>query len=158
MCVGEGAGLVTTQPKSAQILNIDVPFDGLGLISIPASETISPVFTMWITLVAMYTGTTVCSSPHVEAIVLSYLDVEGKGEWLHSLPLAICIRSGTTCVGNVMHPASAWPVPSAWSAAITADMLCLACRARDQPSSSSNDNCLLSEVVVSYLQLVARRL
>ena len=54
---GEGAGLVTTQPKSAQILSMDIPFDGLGLISIPASETISPVFTMWITLVAMYTGT-----------------------------------------------------------------------------------------------------
>ena len=46
----------TSQLKGAQILNIDVPFDGLGLISIPASETISPVFTMWITLVAMYTG------------------------------------------------------------------------------------------------------
>lgn len=56
MLEGEGAGLGTSQPKGAQILNIDVPFDGLGLISIPASETISPVFTMWITLVAMYTG------------------------------------------------------------------------------------------------------
>lgn len=54
MSTGEGAGLGTT--KSPQILNIDIPFDGLGLISIPASETISPVFTMWITLVAMYTG------------------------------------------------------------------------------------------------------
>lgn len=53
---GEGAGLGTSQTKSPQILNIDIPFDGLGLISIPASETISPVFTMWITLVAMYTG------------------------------------------------------------------------------------------------------
>ncbi|DBB07470.1 TPA: hypothetical protein ACH3X3_008941 [Trebouxia sp. C0006] len=52
---GEGAGLGNSQPKGAHILNIDVPFDGLGLISIPASETISPVFTMWITLVAMYT-------------------------------------------------------------------------------------------------------
>ncbi|KAL3147784.1 hypothetical protein ABBQ32_002515 [Trebouxia sp. C0010 RCD-2024] len=52
---GEGAGLGTTQTKGPQILNIDIPFDGLGLISIPASETISPVFTMWITLVAMYT-------------------------------------------------------------------------------------------------------
>ena len=57
LCVaGEGAGLGTTQTKGPQILNIDIPFDGLGLISIPASETISPVFTMWITLVAMYTG------------------------------------------------------------------------------------------------------
>ncbi len=53
---GEGAGLGSSQPKGAHILNIDVPFDGLGLISIPASETISPVFTMWITLVAMYTS------------------------------------------------------------------------------------------------------
>ena len=53
---GEGAGLNTGQPKAAQILNIDIPFDGLGLISIPASETISPVYTMWITLIAMYTG------------------------------------------------------------------------------------------------------
>lgn len=52
---GEGAGLNTGQPKAAQILNIDIPFDGLGLISIPASETISPVYTMWITLIAMYT-------------------------------------------------------------------------------------------------------
>ena len=56
MFTGEGAGLGTSQTKSPQILNIDIPFDGLGLISIPASETISPVFTMWITLVAMYTG------------------------------------------------------------------------------------------------------
>ena len=46
----------TGQPQAAQILNIDIPFDGLGLISIPASETISPVYTMWVTLVAMYTG------------------------------------------------------------------------------------------------------
>ena len=46
----------SSQPKGAHILNIDIPFDGLGLISIPASETISPVFTMWITLVAMYTS------------------------------------------------------------------------------------------------------
>ena len=37
-------------------LNVDIPLDGIGLISIPAAEIISPVFTLWITLVIMYLG------------------------------------------------------------------------------------------------------
>ena len=72
--------MVTSQPKSAQILNIDVPFDGLGLISIPASETISPVFTMWITLVAMYTGIPLHPSKYVG--VLHLLQRDGPADTL----------------------------------------------------------------------------
>lgn len=71
---GEGAGLGTSQTKSPQILNIDIPFDGLGLISIPASETISPVFTMWITLVAMYTGMSM-KALSIATIMPSYKDL-----------------------------------------------------------------------------------
>ena len=36
---------------------IDIPFDGLGLIGFPASDAISPVYTLWVTLVFMYLGT-----------------------------------------------------------------------------------------------------
>ncbi len=38
------------------LLAVDVPLDGRGPTAIPASETMSPVFTLWITLVAMYLG------------------------------------------------------------------------------------------------------
>lgn len=33
---------------------VDIPLDGRGLIAIPAAETISPVFTLWVTLVLLY--------------------------------------------------------------------------------------------------------
>ena len=38
------------------LLAVDVPLDGRGPTAIPAAETMSPVFTLWITLVAMYLG------------------------------------------------------------------------------------------------------
>ncbi len=38
------------------MLNIDIPLDGMGLVGMPAAEAISPVFTLWITLVVMYLG------------------------------------------------------------------------------------------------------
>ena len=37
-------------------LTVDIPFDGLGLIGFPAADAISPVYTMWISLVVMYLG------------------------------------------------------------------------------------------------------
>lgn len=37
-------------------LKVDIPFDGLGLIGFPAADAISPVYTIWITLVVMYLG------------------------------------------------------------------------------------------------------
>ena len=37
-------------------LSVDIPFDGLGLIGLPAADAISPVYTVWITLVLMYLG------------------------------------------------------------------------------------------------------
>lgn len=37
-------------------LSIDIPLDGLGLIGFPAADAISPVYTIWITLVVMYLG------------------------------------------------------------------------------------------------------
>ncbi|KAK9809330.1 hypothetical protein WJX73_005806 [Symbiochloris irregularis] len=33
---------------------IDIPLDGRGFIAIPAAQTISPVFTLWLTLIIMY--------------------------------------------------------------------------------------------------------
>ena len=38
-------------------MQIDLPLDGRGPISIPASDIISPILSMWLTLVLMYTGT-----------------------------------------------------------------------------------------------------
>ena len=50
--VGEGAG---TKDKSLiESLSVDIPLDGLGLVGFPAADAISPVFTLWITLVLMY--------------------------------------------------------------------------------------------------------
>ncbi|KAK9862826.1 hypothetical protein WJX84_007158 [Apatococcus fuscideae] len=40
--------------SSLSMLNIDIPLDGIGLVGMPAAEAISPVFTLWITLVVMY--------------------------------------------------------------------------------------------------------
>ena len=51
-------------------LNVDIPLDGIGLISIPAAEIISPVFTLWITLVIMYMGTRQTTSSHVPKMCL----------------------------------------------------------------------------------------
>ena len=63
---GEGAGLGSLTGQQAgsqkQTLTIDIPFDGKGAITIPAHEAISPVMTMWITLVAMYAGEACCAS------------------------------------------------------------------------------------------------
>ena len=42
--------------SSLSMLNIDIPLDGIGLVGMPAAEAISPVFTLWITLVVMYIG------------------------------------------------------------------------------------------------------
>lgn len=42
--------------SSLSMLNIDIPLDGIGLVGMPAAEAISPVFTLWITLVVMYLG------------------------------------------------------------------------------------------------------
>lgn len=58
---GEGAGVASLASDASSAfanayLNVDIPLDGIGLISIPAAEIISPVFTLWITLVIMYMG------------------------------------------------------------------------------------------------------
>ncbi len=42
--------------SSLSMLSIDIPLDGMGLVGMPAAEAISPVFTLWITLVVMYLG------------------------------------------------------------------------------------------------------
>ncbi len=61
MCAGEGAGQGSksgdgSSTFSTPYLNVDIPLDGMGFVSIPASEIISPVFTLWTTLVIMYIG------------------------------------------------------------------------------------------------------
>lgn len=50
---GEGAAANGSEPRLVQI---DLPLDGRGPISIPASDIISPILSMWLTLVLMYTG------------------------------------------------------------------------------------------------------
>jgi hypothetical protein len=44
-------------------LTVDIPLDGLGLIGFPAADAISPVYTVWITLVLMYLGDPTPSRP-----------------------------------------------------------------------------------------------
>lgn len=38
------------------LLAVDIPLDGRGPTALPAAEMMSPVFTLWITLAAMYLG------------------------------------------------------------------------------------------------------
>ena len=91
---GEGAGLGSLTGQQAgsqkQTLTIDIPFDGKGAITIPAHEAISPVMTMWITLVAMYAGRACCVP--CCAWLLDW-DWGTVGEVLH------------TCRGQLLHPA-----------------------------------------------------
>lgn len=108
----------TSQTKSPQILNIDIPFDGLGLISIPASETISPVFTMWITLVAMYTGmpmkalstATICQATRTCSATLS--KCRDKTTLLVQFTAGQTIRQLLTCAREV-HPVCGVKLPKA---------------------------------------------
>ena len=51
---GEGAN--TKNDVDSPVAYVDIPLDGRGLIAISAAETISPVFTLWVTLVLMYLG------------------------------------------------------------------------------------------------------
>ena len=51
--VGEDAG-GGDDAKMSNYLNVDIPFDGLGLVDFPATDAISPVFTLWVTLILMY--------------------------------------------------------------------------------------------------------
>jgi len=96
---GEGAGLGSSQPKGAHILNIDVPFDGLGLISIPASETISPVFTMWITLVAMYTSRFAPTQQSYHQQAWSFERLSKHAQSSLTMPCWACMSS--TCMHTV---------------------------------------------------------
>lgn len=52
--VGEAA--VTKDKTLMESLTVDIPLDGLGLIGFPAADAISPVYTIWITLVVIYLG------------------------------------------------------------------------------------------------------
>lgn len=97
---GEGAGLGSSQPKGAHILNIDVPFDGLGLISIPASETISPVFTMWITLVAMYTSKSAPTQQSYHSQACSCERLSKHAQSSLTMPCWACMSR--TCMHTVM--------------------------------------------------------
>jgi Flp pilus assembly protein TadB len=58
---GEGAGMGSRAGDSSgsfpnSYLSVDIPLDGMGFVSFPAAEIISPVFTLWTTLVIMYIG------------------------------------------------------------------------------------------------------
>ena len=77
---GEGAGAAaagraanaSSGAFAGSYLSVDVPLDGRGLVGIPANKAISPVFTVWCTLVLMYIGarsstemgSSVCLGPH----------------------------------------------------------------------------------------------
>ena len=51
------AGEAASKDKGLmESLSVDIPLDGLGLIGFPAADAISPVYTIWITLVVMYLG------------------------------------------------------------------------------------------------------
>ncbi|KAK9823894.1 hypothetical protein WJX72_006230 [[Myrmecia] bisecta] len=51
---GEAAGHKEPDGAMLPYINVDIPFDGLGLVGMPAADVISPVFTLWITLVLLY--------------------------------------------------------------------------------------------------------
>lgn len=58
---GEGAGSPlspnnTSGSSVPPYIHVDFPLDGLGIVTVPAGSVISPVFTMWITLVTLYIG------------------------------------------------------------------------------------------------------
>ena len=57
-----GAGECAAKSEGSTLMDftIDIPFDGLGLIGFPASDAISPVYTLWVTLVLMYLGAAHC--------------------------------------------------------------------------------------------------
>ena len=62
LSTGEGAAEATGACGNSAtcgltgLLAVDVPLDGRGPTALPAAEMMSPVFTLWITLVAMYLG------------------------------------------------------------------------------------------------------
>lgn len=39
-----------------QTVDVDFPLDGLGAVAVPAGSILSPVLTMWITLMVCYIG------------------------------------------------------------------------------------------------------
>jgi len=62
---GEAAGNASSSPPSAGeastqssaapvVLEVDYPLDGLGALAVPATQVISPVFTTWLTLFALF--------------------------------------------------------------------------------------------------------
>jgi hypothetical protein len=61
---GEGAGASETAaangtepaapPRPASYILIDQPLDGLGILPVPAGDVISPVFTLWLTLLLLF--------------------------------------------------------------------------------------------------------
>ena len=49
---GEGAAA----GEEPALVKIDLPLDGRGFVTIPASDTVSPILSMWLTLFLMYIG------------------------------------------------------------------------------------------------------
>ena len=56
--VSAGEAANSKEKGLMESLSVDIPLDGLGLIGFPAADAISPVYTIWITLVVMYLGET----------------------------------------------------------------------------------------------------
>ncbi|KAF5843712.1 hypothetical protein DUNSADRAFT_8227 [Dunaliella salina] len=64
-CPDEGG--VQGPPAS---IGIDFPWDGIGVVWVPAGNVLSPVLTMWITLIALYIANTVADNAAVEVLQL----------------------------------------------------------------------------------------
>lgn len=61
--VGEGS----QSPK--QQISIDIPLDGLGPVTLSSDNVISPVFTLWLTLMLMFIGEA-CDLLHHSSILI----------------------------------------------------------------------------------------
>ena len=72
-CAGEAASADSS--VDSPVVYVDIPLDGRGLIAIPAAESISPVFTLWVTLVVMYLGELSAYALHCAHLSLTDMSV-----------------------------------------------------------------------------------
>eukprot|EP00198_Chlamydomonas_reinhardtii_P006217 XP_001695553.1 predicted protein [Chlamydomonas reinhardtii] len=51
-----GSSSSSSSSGSGSFISVDFPLDGEGVKDVPAGDVLSPVFSMWVTLVAVYVG------------------------------------------------------------------------------------------------------
>lgn len=69
--------------EAPAVLNVDIPLDGRGAVPLPAAEAISPVFTTWLTLFAMFIAN--CVADYAAAATTSAAYSPGQRRGLAAL-------------------------------------------------------------------------